>query len=252
VPRNPGGAARYTLPALAGSSNGRTPDSGSGSLGSNPSPAAFLKPASQAGFRVLRVSQLATWIAARAHRDLRVFPMRRECSTINASPPGRIGGVATSPVPHPSDATSPGQRGTTAVPDASSGRRPSWWSRRGQATSIISQHAELWTRQTSTSEDCSGAPRCGISVLVPESRRSRRSRRDYGEDSRAREEVRRPGRRASGPPLPERARTCPASRDSGWIRYPFAPKAHSSSGLGRRPLTAVARVRIPYAPLNPC
>jgi hypothetical protein len=28
--------------------------------------------------------------------------------------------------------------------------------------------------------------------------------------------------------------------------------AHSSSGLGRRPLTAVARVRIPYAPLNPC
>jgi hypothetical protein len=28
--------------------------------------------------------------------------------------------------------------------------------------------------------------------------------------------------------------------------------AHSSSGLGRRPLTAVARVRIPYAPLNAC
>ena len=29
---------------------------------------------------------------------------------------------------------------------------------------------------------------------------------------------------------------------------PCAGRAHSSSGLGRRPLTAVARVRIPYAP----
>ncbi len=28
-------------------------------------------------------------------------------------------------------------------------------------------------------------------------------------------------------------------------------KAHSSSGLGHRPLTAAARVRIPYAPLSP-
>jgi hypothetical protein len=32
------------------------------------------------------------------------------------------------------------------------------------------------------------------------------------------------------------------------VRYPVRPTAHSSSGLGRRPLTAVARVRIPYAP----
>jgi hypothetical protein len=32
------------------------------------------------------------------------------------------------------------------------------------------------------------------------------------------------------------------------FRYPVAGRAHSSSGLGRRPLTAVARVRIPYAP----
>jgi hypothetical protein len=35
------------------------------------------------------------------------------------------------------------------------------------------------------------------------------------------------------------------------IRYPVARRAHSSSGLGRRPLTAVARVRIPYAPPQP-
>ena len=44
--RRPG---RYTANAVAGSSNGRTPDSGSGSQGSNPCPAASEKPA-QAGF----------------------------------------------------------------------------------------------------------------------------------------------------------------------------------------------------------
>jgi hypothetical protein len=41
-----------------------------------------------------------------------------------------------------------------------------------------------------------------------------------------------------------------AVRFSGF-RYPVARRAHSSSGLGRRPLTAVARVRIPYAPPRP-
>ena len=35
---------RYNAPSIAGSSNGRTPDSGSGSQGSNPCPAASRKP----------------------------------------------------------------------------------------------------------------------------------------------------------------------------------------------------------------
>jgi hypothetical protein len=39
-----------------------------------------------------------------------------------------------------------------------------------------------------------------------------------------------------------------ARADRPVVRYPVLPPAHSSSGLGRRPLTAVARVRIPYAP----
>ena len=53
----------------------------------------------------------------------------------------------------------------------------------------------------------------------------------------------------------ERRRQRPAARPlspcrqgAAPIGYPVARTAHSSSGLGRRPLTAVARVRIPYAP----
>jgi hypothetical protein len=42
-----------------------------------------------------------------------------------------------------------------------------------------------------------------------------------------------------------------ARRPAGDIGYPVRGTAHSSSGLGRRPLTAVARVRIPYAPFAP-
>src|SRR5215211_1200958 len=48
----------------------------------------------------------------------------------------------------------------------------------------------------------------------------------------------------SGQPPKGGGRTDPSFRVT-WMRLP----AHSSSGLGRRPLTAVARVRIPYAPL---
>ena len=42
----------------------------------------------------------------------------------------------------------------------------------------------------------------------------------------------------------------PAGRRSSLTSrsLPCPRRAHSSSGLGRRPLTAVARVRIPYAP----
>src|SRR3954463_6954423 len=49
------------MAAPAGSSNGRTPDSGSGSLGSSPSPAAFRKPPLRRLFRCrssLRVSEV--------------------------------------------------------------------------------------------------------------------------------------------------------------------------------------------------
>ncbi len=50
---------RYNSPRSAGSSNGRTPDSGSGSLGSSPSPAARRNPPQTAGF----------WVqSARSHR----------------------------------------------------------------------------------------------------------------------------------------------------------------------------------------
>ncbi len=54
------GPGRYTGNAGAGSSNGRTPDSGSGSQGSNPCPAASRKPCKQ-GFCVSRVGAATAW-----------------------------------------------------------------------------------------------------------------------------------------------------------------------------------------------
>jgi hypothetical protein len=41
-----------------------------------------------------------------------------------------------------------------------------------------------------------------------------------------------------------------AARQARKARLQFESPAHSSSGLGHRPLTAAARVRIPYAPLS--
>ena len=53
---SPGG---YNARAVAGSSNGRTPGSGPGSLGSNPSPAASRKPPESRGFLASGRSQVA-------------------------------------------------------------------------------------------------------------------------------------------------------------------------------------------------
>jgi hypothetical protein len=63
------------------------------------------------------------------------------------------------------------------------------------------------------------------------------------------------GMTASSPPVAARAAAARpplnVSPHPRPVRYPVLRRAHSSSGLGRRPLTAVARVRIPYAPPRP-
>jgi hypothetical protein len=151
----------------------------------------------------------------------------------------------------------------------------------------LGSHSSLWARRSPTPVPCGPARGYEIRRSVPEplrvSSRKRGARRGLGRNGRL--GVRAAGCRASlclWPPDAEgrtlhflaaivtimaargmlsdrpsdsRRRQRPAARPlSLWWRprprigYPVAGTAHSSSGLGRRPLTAVARVRIPYAP----
>ena len=140
----------------------------------------------------------------------------------------------------------------------------------------------------STLARCRAPAACEISVRFPSAFGTRRVRGARRKDSGTigRLGVRAAGRRASFCPRCERLRRpCNLMRESaqscvrtkafgssvrserggrgrrpGLSRYEAdvssdrllcPPTAHSSSGLGRRPLTAVARVRIPYAPLSP-
>ena len=90
-------------------------------------------------------------------------------------------------------------------------------------------------------------------VKLPPAARALRPPRDRrGDPAALRGADRRPRRRhrarTDARPRPaERLR--PVSGSRGAVRYtPLVATAHSSSGLGHRPLTAAARVRIPYGP----
>jgi hypothetical protein len=125
---------------------------------------------------------------------------------------------------------------------SASGRRAC--PRRARGEGLAATRCEISRALTAEDADEAGHRPRGTSVLCsrfPSRCRFRQPRTRNPPAARGMTASMSPSGRTSGGRTGRRSSLRPRS-------LPCAGRAHSSSGLGRRPLTAVARVRIPYAP----